>query len=283
LIKKALKRILVFSAALAFIGPALNAATATGLIFPSNGSPTVRFLFSGGNLIPFYPATYIWRVRPVQQSGYYTTFFWGPAGAFTGEGFYGAHPYPAPPPSGSAHKWEISANGNDFVEGDGGVDTTVVKGRWFTQAFVVRNSGGNSLEMKFYWDLPDTSKVTTVVIDDYTDVGNTPRVLTWGDAPWSPGNELLSGTLRAIQFYSTNLSLADILIESANDSLNVPQTAAGAASVWYMNQNPTPVDIADKSNAGHNPAWFNANRPALYTEVIGGELPLFRPRRLNAR
>jgi hypothetical protein len=52
----------------------------------------------------------------------------------------------------------------------------------------------------------------------------------------------------------------------AIEGLNFPTNAtAGIASVWYMNESPTPLDITDKSSAGHTPAWANANRPALYT------------------
>jgi hypothetical protein len=50
-----------------------SADAATGLLFPSNGVETGRFLFSGSNPNPFHPATYIWRVKPSQQNGYYTT------------------------------------------------------------------------------------------------------------------------------------------------------------------------------------------------------------------
>jgi hypothetical protein len=60
--------------------------------------------------------------------------------------------------------------------------------------------------------------------------------------------------------YSTNLSLADILSE-ANAPLS---TAAGASSIWYLNMNPTPTDISDKSGKSHNPEWVGSLRPALY-------------------
>ena len=54
----------------------------TGLDFPGSAatSGTVRFRFT--NPLAIYPATYMWRVKPRQQNGYYTTFFWGNDGEF---------------------------------------------------------------------------------------------------------------------------------------------------------------------------------------------------------
>jgi hypothetical protein len=66
--------------------------------------------------------------------------------------------------------------------------------------------------------------------------------------------------LRGIQIYSTNLSVADIQSE-----VNAPlSTTAGAANIWYINLNPTPSDISDKSGRGHNPSWVGAERPTLW-------------------
>ena len=51
-------------------------------------------------------------------------------------------------------------------------------------------------------------------------------------------------------------------------------TAAGQASIWYLNVNPTPADIGDKSGRGHHPAWVGPLRPALWA---GGPLPSAPP------
>jgi hypothetical protein len=249
--------------------PAPRAAKA-GLTFPSNtgnAGSTVQFRFTDAALLPAYPATYIWRLKPTQQTGFYTTFFWGPDSTFTGAGYYGCHPYPQGGSGGTTHNWEISAEGVDRITDDNANSTVVTKSQWYTQAAVVRLVNTDEIEVKFYWDLEtDAGRVIT-----FTSVGNyatgfppSSPALTWGDAPWSPGNELLSGTLRGLQIYSSNLSLADIQSEAANDSANTPQTSAGLAAVWYMNQNPTPDDISDKSGEGHDPAWFNSNRPTLW-------------------
>jgi hypothetical protein len=233
---------------------------ASGLNFPSNGSTgsDVRFRFTGAALPPMFPATYIWRVNLRQQSGYYTAFFHGPESFPNTNSFYGAHPYPINPPSGNTHKWEIAANFNDFTTDAGGNDNTVQYGRWHTQALVVTASGSNTL-LNFYWDLPNTSKRITTTVPTVSPVSN--QALSFGDAPWAIGNERLSGILRGIQLYSSALSLNDILAE-ANTPLS---TGSGAASIWYLNLNPTPSDISDKSGNAHHPSWASSARPSLWT------------------
>jgi hypothetical protein len=244
-----------------------GSAAITGLNFPSNGDTTkdVRFRFNGASLLAQYPATYIWRVNLRQQSGYYTTFFWGPDGVFSGNNYYGAHPYPdgEPKPTSRAHKWELSIGGGDYVDDLNGHSTQLGYDTWKTQALRVWDNGTNKIN-EFYWDLPDTSKVIRVVL--YSNYSSTPisnAALTFGDAPWSLGRERLSGLLRGIQVYSATLSVADIVNE-----VSAPlSTAAGAANIWYLNINPTPNDISDKSGKGHNPSWVDSSSKAsLWTE-----------------
>lgn len=254
-----------------FRSSAVAVQAATGLIFPSNGDADsdVRFKFTGANLLSAFPATYIWRVKTVQQTGYYTTFFWGPDGAFTGAGYYGAHPYPKSGTSqGTTHDYEVSIDGADYVTDDNANDPTVVHDTWRTQALIVREVAGSELEAKFYWDLDvDVGRVITYPggNSDYaTSFPPASPALTFGGAPWGvvggQNTECLSGTLRGIQVYADDLSLSDIQAEIASPK----STAAGLASIWYLKLNPTPDDIADDSGAGHDPAWANANRPTLY-------------------
>ena len=68
--------------------------------------------------------------------------------------------------------------------------------------------------------------------------------------------------MRGIQIYIYKLSLAHI--QSEIDS--PVSTAAGKASIWYLNIDPTPTDISDKSGQGHDPEWVGAERPSLYQE-----------------
>ena len=231
---------------------------------------TVRFRFTRPP--DMYPATYIWRAYPRQQSGYYTTFFWGTGGTeFFWDGgrpnsFYGAHPYPQNPPTGNTHYWEIATSfGGDITNND-----TVVFKRWYTQALVAWDTGSGKRTI-FYYDLPDTSKTIDYTTDASFGNKNPPTpALTWGDAPWivvenpnaGQGHEIYCGVLRGIQVYSTNLSLADILSETSSPL----STASGAAAIWYLNLDPRPDDISDQSGRGHNPEWVGGERPRLWSQ-----------------
>ncbi len=230
----------------------------------------MRFRFSNPQDIglPIYGpngagVTYIWRAYPRQQNGYYTAFFWGNDGQFWWDGnnpntFYGAHPYPDTQPSGSTHKWEIAVEGNDFVNG------AVVYNRWYIQAFRAWSDGAGK-HHEFYWDLPNTDASRVVTRLSSSSYGNTnPPVpaLTFGDAPWAPGNEVWNGILRGFQIYNSKLSLGDIQSEVTSPL----STAAGKGSVWYLNVNPTPGDISDKSGRGHHPVWVGNERPQLWSD-----------------
>lgn len=231
----------------------------TGLDFPGNVSPsTVRFRFPDPHLngLPLYPATYIWKVFPRQQAGYYTTFFWGPDdGTFVTGNFYGFHPYPQPPPAGTDHKWSIAADG-DYLSLE-----NVVYDRWYTQAAVVWDDGTNK-QHQYFWDLTDTSKVVIRTAPGSYGNGLPPSpALTWGDAPWSPSSEVYNGIIRGMQVYNVALSLADI----QSESITPLSTTAGQNNIWYLNENPIPTDITDKSGMGNNPEWVGSERPALWS------------------
>lgn len=260
---------------------------ATGLIFPGNDAvvdgETFAFKWQDPHSIglPIYGpsgrgVTYLWRYFPVQQPGYYTTFFWGNNAApndvdstflwkvpgVTADTYYGAHPYPD---GGGGdvitHEWEISIEQADFVNG------AVVKGQWYSQAFVAWGATGIAKQHEFYWNLPNVDsghKVTrTTASPSWGDTNPPSPALTFGDAPWRYGGECLSGILRGLQIYNDKLSEADILSELASPL----STVAGAASIWYLNLNPTPSDITDKSGQGHDPSWVHGtNRPTLYSE-----------------
>lgn len=237
----------------------------TGLVFPSNGETQedVRFAFTGASLPPMYPASYVWRVNLRRQAGYYTTFFRGPNGDFTGRAYYGCHPYPDgnPKPASRAHKWELSIDREDFVSDVHGHSTQVEYDIWKTQAMRAFRDGKN-LVHEFYWDLPDTTKVIRQTLpESYGAPGPEDPALTFGDAPWAIGAERLSGILRGIQLYSQALPLP-VLAAEAESPLSTP---LGAAHIWYLNANPTPDDISDKSGRGHHPAWAGPVKAGLWT------------------
>lgn len=241
----------------------------SGLIFPKNSDPDgeVWFALTGAALPDIQPLTIIWRSQFYGgQSGYYTTFFHGRTdGTFAGDGsYFGCPPYPQNGTSGDTdHYFSVAADGNDDVTDENANSTVVTKGQWYTQAAV---SNGDTID--FYWDL-ETSTDRVISHTNASTLTNTSSDpgLIFGDAPWNPNQERHYGILRGIQVYTSALDLADVVTEAANHTSNTPKTSAGLANVHYMNQNPTPSDISDKSGQDNNPAWKNANRPTLWEGV----------------
>jgi hypothetical protein len=249
----------------------------TGLDFPGTAGTSIRFRWTNPqNLgLPIYGpsgqgVTYIWRAYPRQKASYYTTFFWANDDGscnlnawFWDNGSinttYGAHPYPDPPPNGTEHYWEIAIEGQDVVN-----PTHIVYNRWYTQAFRVWGAPGSVKHHEYYYDLPDTSKVITYTTDRSSWGDKLPPgpALTFGDAPHNCGGETYSGILRGFQIYNTLLSTAEI-----SQEIDTPFSSAKAGSIWYLNLNPTPSDISDKSGKGHQPAWVGSARPALYGDT----------------
>ncbi|MBK6972874.1 MAG: hypothetical protein IPH26_07905 [Sterolibacteriaceae bacterium] len=242
--------------------------TASGLDFPGSAATTGTVRFKFGKPLAIYPATYIWRYYPRSQASYYTTFFWGNDGEFRWDGgrantYYGAHPYPypaphfVPPEKIGPRYWEISVGSQDILS-----ESTVEYNRWHTQALVVWADWLGRKHHEFHWDLPDLSKVLRHTESrDYGNKNPPVPALTFGDAPWAPSEEIMDGVLRGIQIYATALNLSDVLAESTEPL----STTTGRACVWYMNLNPTPTDISDKSGRGHNPEWVGSERPTLWT------------------
>jgi hypothetical protein len=227
---------------------------------------TMRFRFR--NPLAIYPATYLWRAYPRRQAGYYTAFFWGnddgkeDLSTFVwtadgrGDSFYGAHPYPQPPPGGSDHRWEIAVMQKDLL------GERVQYDRWYTQGFRAW-SGMKGKQHQFYWNLPDTDARHVVRFAAPVTYGNAlppGPALTWGDAPWAPGNEVWDGMLGGIQVYEACLSVNDMLAEAVSPG----STDLGRRSLWYLNLALSPDDISDHSGRGHHPEWVGDERPKLW-------------------
>jgi hypothetical protein len=268
---------LLFLLFILYVPVSANSSTIYGLDFPGSSAvkTTIRFKFT--NPQPFGKGlTYIWKAYPRAQQdpttgGYYTTFFWGnDDGGGTldtflwknrntkADSYYGVHPYPRYKyTASSVTDWEISVEQRDYVNGQ------VEYGRWYKQALVVWSDEFGK-HHKFYWDLPKTDSSHTVSRLSPPDYGNAnppSPALTWGDAPWNPGKEVYCGILRGIQIYSTKLTVADLISES-----EVPlSTATGVKNIWYLNSNPTPTDISDKSGRDHHPEWVGSERPSLFS------------------
>jgi hypothetical protein len=262
--------LLAAAVALALVAHGATRATSYGLEWPGTG--TVRRMLYWNHPFPIYDATYVFQVYPrakqpagdgkTYPNGYYTTFFWGNDGPFAWDGgvantYYGAHPYPVPPPNGKG-QWEISIASIDAVSG-----SNVRLDRWYTQAFRAWRESPTVTHHEFYYDLPDTTKVIRVTIDSTHWATSDPPfpAIMIGQAPdvngasWGGyvGWEEFNGIIRGIQIYSGLLSLQEIQAE-----IGSPQsTATGQAKIWYLNLDPRPTDVSDKKIGGvpHDPAW----------------------------
>jgi uncharacterized protein YjdB len=240
------------------------AGAISGLDFPGNvsypsESPSIIFTWnqsrSGAAPFPAYPATYIWRAYPREQNpgatqSYWTFLFHSRYESFPFQGateYYGMHPYPDQ--GNGVNYWEISSHGGDTYQ------DAVVFNQWYTQVAVVYESGGREYHT-YYWNWPNTT--TDVVSADRSNKSAAPDpAIIIGDAPWNPGFENPNAVLRGFQFYDVALTPAQIAQEiAAPGSHRTP---------WYLNLNPTPNDISDKSGNGHHPAWVGARRPQLWT------------------
>lgn len=275
--------------ALTLAGQSLTAEIAEPLYaldFPSNGdSPSdafvaLQFANPHSNGLPIWGpsdagVTYIWRYRPVQQTGYYVTFWWSNNGSFLWDGggsnsYYGCHPYPTTGnSSGTSHYWELAgmASGNDSVNTLSGSPLTVVKDEWYTQALRITVNGDGTKTGRFYIDLPSTANgniIQTTATSGWGETNPPSPAVTFGDSPWyaSFGHERMSGQLGQVKIFSSVLSEADMLDEAADMSQLV--TAAGEAAIWWGKAGFADVDdLTCDYGTARSFAWANSNKAAL--------------------
>lgn len=265
------------------------AGGSTGLVFPSNGmyNSDIRLLWNGSNLLPRTSHTAIWKARYVKQAGYYAvTWHSHNDGSWHANSYeFGAHPYPTngnvdssgqslggTGSSGNEHYHEIAGTpgARDWIASPGpGKTIPLVTDVWVTQARTCEVVGGTTLRHTYWPDIsrPDVFIRQEIPLSNLI-AGGASAAFYFGASDWtasgSTNSETPSCTLRGLALFSAALSISDIAAEAASES-NSAQTAAGRAAVWYINKNPTPSDVADKSGSGRNPLWANANRPGLYT------------------
>lgn len=267
----------------------------TGLDFPSNGTAgsAIRIVFSGSNKPSRTTKTVLWEVKYTAQNGYYA-WAWDSYGDNTwhsGDYEIGSHPFPCDGTfnsgdgsasngtgdAGSVHYFENAGAGaaNDWIATPGGSAYQVTKGTWLRQGFtdeIVNITGTDYVRRSFYVDLSDVSKVIVrTQLKSALDATSpsTPQ-FSFGSSEWRDNqtgagrtDEASSGIYRKLQIYSDKKSTANMVSALACET-NACVTALALSNTWYLNCNPSPSDVSDKSSAGHNPSWANANRPASY-------------------
>lgn len=278
----------------------VGATTIHGLFWNlhnTDANSDIRLRWTGAALPPRYPITILYKYKPIQQTGFYATFWYTAATeAFTGASYYnGGLPYPPGGSGGTTHKWEVAHDGTDTQSSQ-----DVVKGIFYNQGFTAARDGSLNLNYIYYWAV-DSGTTSTWQVTAQTTAANLTSctctstltgggnyIMEAGGSPWeknTPGanqnDETLSGVMRDIQVYDTILSAADIATEMATES-NVALTAVGGRHLWYSNVDPIPTDVTDKSGAGHDPAWANALRPTQWDSTFGGSSATSRATTLHA-
>lgn len=273
-----------FLLALAFVAPA-KALDVYGLQFlstgdaPSNAFQAIQFSRPDLNGMPLWGATghgatWIWKVKYRQQSAYYAAAWHSQGdGNFSGDNYYGIHPYPNPPPNGTAHQWEIAIDGQDTVNAIGGSPKTVVKGTTFTQALRVVKNGDGTKTLWFYTALPSVANADVIRYDagSGSGEGTAPScTFTIGDSPWYANfqHERLSGTIGPIKLLKEPLSQAEILLEAADMTRLVTTTAQNAN--WWSKKTFTSVDdLTDDFGSGITFHWASATKATLdFVETV---------------
>ena len=227
----------------------------SGLDFQGSTHDGITCRFQFDSPFAFIPSTYIWRARPRQQVGYYTSFFHGEitSGASFDNtvAYVGGHPYPVDPPdtpneNSNVHKWEIAGDGG----GDFRSTEFVVYDVFYTQVLRVSLNGGFPL-FEYFWDWVNNKSVVHQGAQNFPPPPN-PGIM-FGDAPWNEGDEVYNGVLRGFQLYNVALT---------NTQINQELVSPGSAvTPWYLNLNPTVADITDKSGNAHHPQWIGNSRP----------------------
>lgn len=270
------------SGATVIISPAsAPAGPSAGLVFPSNNAANsnIGIDWTGADMVPRFSHTAIWKANYTDQAGYYAWAWhclssdaWG-TGTSLWE--YGTHPWPGSSShdgsgygtggtgsGGTVHQHEI-ANGSDKIS-DGGSPLQVVKGTWLHQARTCEQVSTNYVHTYYPDIVGNPSFFITWTIATSAPSADPGTKFRFGCSPWTAtgttNDETPSGIFRHLLLYGRALSLVEI---QAKLALTADDTTD--ADRWYSNINPTPSDVSDKSGAGHNPSWANANRPTLWT------------------
>jgi hypothetical protein len=283
-----------------FIRPVVSSApiAQTGLIFPSNSTAgsDIRILFSGANLVPRTNHTVIWEWNSLPGADGFRAQTWHAYndGTFHADAYeFGSHPYPCDGASdgsgqatggtgssGATRYFEMAGlNARDQIAVPGTAvivsESNPTGGPRVISARTARVSGANCIH-RVYPDIinsPGNYFERSVATADIGAGGADPAFYfgasDWRrDIPSAGQNDETPGyMMRFLRIFSTALDASGTsdLVAEASVVNNSPVTSAGISSIFYSNISPTPTDITDKSSAGHNPSWANANRPTLWT------------------
>lgn len=255
-----------------------------GLDFPSNGDDPADAFVAAQIVDPQLDGlpiwgpdgagtTWIWKIVPRHQTGYYVTFWWSDgSGGFLWDGgqansYYGAHPYPDGGAGGETHDWEIATDyGGDYRDTRLGYGQykAVVYDQWYTQALRVTRNPDGTKTLVFYTELPSVADGDVIEVPlsaGYGEIDPPSPMITLGDSPWyaSYQHERLSGVLRHLKIFDRVLSEDEMLIEADQEEVSAP-------GIWYRKIDPRPDDLLCDSGTGREFVWADPqNTAALWT------------------
>jgi hypothetical protein len=275
--------------------------TLTGLDYDGT-APSHRSLQWTSDLPAPYPFTAMFKVYPrsipAANDRFSAHWFRGNSGIFQFDvgycnGYYGWTEYPTPNRS-SESKTEVSAGQGfgsctDRVTRDNSSDPGNDKAadapyttydQWYSRAITARDAGA-TYEHKGYVDI-EAGVGTSLTVTSHRSsdwepppsdsifmgqTGDNGSGESWGgEARWEESNAILRG----FQFYDAFLSTAEMQSRSAcdTDACVLAVCASDPPCPWYLNMNPTPDDVTDKSGNGNDPGWQGAGRPDLWTGTL---------------
>ncbi len=270
----------------------------TALVFPANNAANsdIRLVFSGSNLPSRTGCTIMWASRSNSSiTGHVTHCFFAYNDGTWHAGLYewGGQPYPANSAAvdgtgqttdsggsgGTTHYMEMAGLGSrDQISNPGtAVLATKDGATWKRHALQATLINSDTQIRHRYW--PDVIGDSANYFERVIAVGDLPSpsapAFYWGTSDWRSGtggantnDETPNGALRGFCIVNSGaLTNAQIAGVSAldTDAAVAAYLSGQSLSPWFINMNPTPTDVADKSGAGHSPSWANALRPTLWS------------------
>lgn len=160
-----------------------------------------------------YPFSATWALKLLNEvtiDDYMCCYSYGKDTAFDGTLYHTAAIIPSLAHGGGPPgKWSMGANGIDATGGD-----FVEAGRWYYQGVRCYRTATDTVH-EFYFDLPDTSKVSTNTVagTTYFDSPGTSHMIRLGDVPWAE-LENLDGVMAGVKFWNADVHPLELAYEA---------------------------------------------------------------------
>lgn len=150
-----------------------------------------------------YPFSAVWAVKMeglITTDDYMCLYSFGKDTAFDGTEYHTAAIIPSAAHGGAPPaKWACGANGFDDPQG------YISTSRWYYQGMRCYRTATDTIH-EFYYDLPDTSLVSTLSTGNttYFNTVGTSHMIRLGDVPWAE-NENLDGMMAGVKIWNADL------------------------------------------------------------------------------